>query len=656
MQWLTPITGLIAAGVAVPLLVLLYFLKLKRREEFVSSTLLWKRAVRDLQVNAPFQKLRRNILLLLQLLALTAVLFALAGPILSLTAGPGRRYVLLIDRSASMSAKDIKPTRLDEAKKQARQIVESLRGRTTFSLQDTSDQAMVVAFDSRAKVMCNFTSDKRQLAAAIDSIRPTDGKSSLAEAVAVAQAFAQSPGEDANNRSATPPATMELFSDGRIGDLAQILLAGGDLNYHCIGRSTENVAITALQARRSYESPEQVDVFATVSNFSPSSVRSDVQLSIDGNVRVVRSVTVPPRKPAADNKPATAGKVSISFALKHAGAGVIEVRQLRPDVLACDDAAWAILAPPKKLTVLLVTKGNSVLTSALHACSPARMDVCMPADFDAMDHAAMSIAPIYDVIVLDNYVPDALPRGRYLVFGLPPRGIGVEAKDRLKNQVVVDWRQRHPVLQFVNLDNLFVSKCRRMLLPRDAEVLAEFPETPAIAIVRRSGSAVLVVGFDVMETNWPFEPGFVMFCYNAMHYLGLEIGQVRQGMLQAGRAITLEGLPVETDVEISGPGFAGRKFKTDATGVFRFPGTDRAGVYRVSIAGANQPKHFAVNLLDADESDIEPVREIVLSGQRIEAKKGPAGRSNVPIWPWLAMLALALVCLEWFVYNSKVRL
>jgi hypothetical protein len=42
MEWLTPLTALYAAAVSVPLLLLLYFLKLKRREQIVSSTLLWK--------------------------------------------------------------------------------------------------------------------------------------------------------------------------------------------------------------------------------------------------------------------------------------------------------------------------------------------------------------------------------------------------------------------------------------------------------------------------------------------------------------------------------------------------------------------------------------------------------------------------------------
>ena len=140
MQWLTPLVGLSAAAVAVPLLLLLYFLKLKRREQIISSTLLWKRAIQDLQVNAPFQRLRRNILLLLQLLALLAILLALGGPILALREGAGRRYVVLIDRSASMNATDVGPNRLAEAKKQAQVFIESLRGGAVFSLARAARQ------------------------------------------------------------------------------------------------------------------------------------------------------------------------------------------------------------------------------------------------------------------------------------------------------------------------------------------------------------------------------------------------------------------------------------------------------------------------------------------------------------------------------------
>ena len=70
MTWLTPMLMGVAAAVALPTLVILYFLKLRRRDLEVSTTLLWKKSIQDLQANAPFQRIRRNILLLLQLMAL----------------------------------------------------------------------------------------------------------------------------------------------------------------------------------------------------------------------------------------------------------------------------------------------------------------------------------------------------------------------------------------------------------------------------------------------------------------------------------------------------------------------------------------------------------------------------------------------------------
>lgn len=658
MEWLTPLTALYASMVSVPLLLLLYFLKLKRREQIVSSTLLWKRAVQDLQVNAPFQRLRRNLLLLLQLLMLLAILFALAGPILSLTAGPGQRYVLLIDRSASMNATDVKPTRLDVAKEQAKVFVESMRSKGFFSLGERSDQTMIITFDSRAKVMCNFTSDKRQLISAIGAIEPGDGSSSLAEAVVVARAFAQSPGVEENIRSAEEPAQLVLFSDGQIHDLDQIVVGADELAFHCIGETQENVAVTAMQARRSYENPDEVNIFAALANYGAKAATCDVQLSINDDVRAVRSVTIPASKADDASNATEPGKRTVDFSLSHAEAGVLEVRHLQADVLSCDDAAWAILAPPKRLSVLLVTSGNMVLESALKACPLARLDPCSPAGFDAMDHSVLSVEQPYDVIVLDNHLPAKLPRCRYLVFGRPPAGIDVIVDQQLENQVIVDWRPKHPVLQYVNLTNLFAAKCYKMTLPRDAEILAEFNESPALALVRRSGSVFLLAGFDVLQTNWPFEPSFILFCYNATSFLGMQVGQSQKANLQVGEPITVDGLPAEVTTSISGPGFSETQIKSNPAGSVRFPATNRVGVYSLSVPDSahSGPRFFAVNLLDSHESNIEPHREIVLSSQPIEAQERPLSRSNLPLWPFLVGLALILACLEWLVYNRRVRL
>ncbi|MHC4323022.1 MAG: vWA domain-containing protein [Planctomycetota bacterium] len=659
MEWLTPLTALYAAAVFVPLLLLLYFLKLKRREQIISSTLLWKRAVQDLQVNAPFQRLRRNILLLLQLLVLLAILLALAGPILSLIAGPARRYVLLIDRSASMNATDVNPSRLEAAKEQAKVFVESLRSKAFFSLTDESDQTMVIAFDNRAKVMCNFTSDKKQLIRAIEAIAPSDGISSLAEAIVVARAFAQSPGVEADYMSAEEPAQLILFSDGQIRDLDQIVVGSDELTFHCMGESKQNVAVTAMQARRSYENPEKVNVFATLANYGDEPITFDVQLSINNNVRDVNSVTVPPGRVDESSDTTRPGKLAVDFSLSYAEAGVLEVRKLadsdETDCLSCDDAAWAILPAPKKLSVLLVTGGNKVLESALQACPLARLEQQSPAQFDAADQNDMIVEQRYDMIVLDNHVPKSLPKCRYLVLGRPPDGIDVSVPEQLENQVIVDWRTKHPVLKYVDLTNLFVAKCHRMILPRDADVLAEFNETPALALVRRNGSVFLLAGFDVLQSNWPFEPGFVLFCYNTAGFLGMQLGGGQEMNLKVGEPIVVEGLDSQTAAQIDGPDSSGTEIMSSSSGSLRFPGTGRAGTYRLSI-GEQPARFFAVNMLDPKESNIEPRRQIILSGQPVQAEQSGLSRANFPLWPFLVGLALVFVCLEWIIYNHKVRI
>ncbi len=639
MEWLAPMTAIYAAAAAVPLLVLMYFLKLKRHERLISSTLLWKRAVRDLQVNAPLQRLRRNLLLLLQLLALLAVLAALGRPILSLRAGVGRRYVLLIDNSASMNATDTGQSRLQEAKRQAKLFVDSLRHKTSFSLQETSDQAMVITFNDHAQVRCNFTADKRQLAGAIDSIIPSDGGSLLAEAVTVARAFAQSPGVEANDRSAEEMPLLELFSDGRIGDEEQLVINPDEINFHCVGDEYDNIAITAMQARRSYENADEVTVFATLANYGAEPVSCQVQLSLHGSVRAVRLIDIPARREAPTQEPGSSSKAeipgatSVTFVLEHAEAGVVELRQLYPDVLVSDDAAWSILPPPQRLSVLLVSRGNLALELALQACPLARLEIVTPDEFNPADESENSVASalsanqVYDVIVLDNHAPADLPRGRYIVFGRPPPDLGVSVVEELENQVMVDWRSRHPVLQYVNLVNFFVSKCYKIDLPRDAEVLGEFNESPAVALLHRKGSVFLLAGFDVMDTNWPFEAGFVMFFYNTTAFLSQVAGADKQNSLQVGQAIILEGVGSGTEAQIDGPVYSEGKVETqklsslkaDPAGALRFAGADRVGVYSVKMPD-KPTEFFAVNLLDPDESDVKPVDELYFSGEKITAQ------------------------------------
>jgi hypothetical protein len=100
MSFLTPL-AFAAFALSLPL-VLLYFLKVRRRERRVSSLLLWQAVVRDREASTFFQRLQRDPLLILQLLALLALTLALARPVATVMGEGARKVVVVLDTSASM--------------------------------------------------------------------------------------------------------------------------------------------------------------------------------------------------------------------------------------------------------------------------------------------------------------------------------------------------------------------------------------------------------------------------------------------------------------------------------------------------------------------------------------------------------------------------
>jgi hypothetical protein len=280
--FLNPWVALAIAGAVIPALLILYFLKLRRKQQVVPSTLLWRRAVRDMQVNAPFQRLRKNLLLLLQLLVLAAALLALARPVVKSDLADEKSLILLIDRSGSMNALEDGRTRLDLAKEQAVGIVRSLNrtGAGWFNFGGVQDltRVMVIAFSDRATIVSPFTTNTGELPGLIEKITPTDNATNLREAMDLADAYMaqtrveQRPGQ---NEQASK---VVLISDGAVSDLESLTLRAAAMEWIRIGDAQDNVGITAMRVERNYERPEEVSVFVGVQNFGPGPVRLDLSL------------------------------------------------------------------------------------------------------------------------------------------------------------------------------------------------------------------------------------------------------------------------------------------------------------------------------------------------------------------------------------------
>src|SRR5262249_32193180 len=280
------------AGVPVGIIAL-YFLKLRRRSVRVPSTMLWRRGLEDMHVNSLFQRLRRNLLLFLQLFAVALAMLALGGPRMKGTSGQGQRFVLMIDSSASMSATDVAGRRLAKAKDAAKKVVREM---------DADDLAMVISFADSARVVSNYTSDRRILAQRIDSIQPSQSRTSLREGLQVAAGLANPSKQIGEGIVASSVVTPKLFiyTDGGFADVEGFSLGNLEPEVVVVGpppppysapaeavssgggqkarNPSDNIGIMALQARRDDEKPELYQLFGRVHNYRAEVVETEAQL------------------------------------------------------------------------------------------------------------------------------------------------------------------------------------------------------------------------------------------------------------------------------------------------------------------------------------------------------------------------------------------
>lgn len=658
LQFLTPAAGAVAAGVAVPSLLILYFLKLRRREEIVPSTVLWRKAIEDLQVNAPFQRLRRNLLLLLQMLVLIALALALSQPTIPFRPSAGKTTVLLIDRSASMSAKDGDDkgiTRLEEAKRRAKELVGTI---------SSGGQAMVIAFDDRAEIVQPFTSDASTLRTAIDGIGPTDRVSKIKLAYQLADA--QSTLRTGSSGDFVKPPDVWVYSDGKILDGSEVSIRS-EVKYEKIGsEKSGNIGIVALSARRNYERPTEVQVFTRLSNGGPEPVQADVQLTVDGKVQKVARVNLMPdrwdqKRRDEETEKNGGARDSAEFTIEMPEAGVVRVEQMNKqgDVLEADDAATVIVPPPKQLSVLLVSDGRDPFLSKLvHS-----LGLSNPEEISTLQYE-QKIPDGKDVILFDNYRPTKLPQnGNFIYFGTLPAGLHLKAQTSdgavvINNdmQSVLDWKRDHPIMRNLTLTKLYAQDCINLEPASESEVLVDGVKGPMVVLHREGRNIHLAVSFDPLNSNWPFLVSWPMFLHNALQYLATTSDLSVRETYTPGSTPKLPrtNLADIAKVTVTGPGSFSRTIDIPPEGDVALPALEKVGTYELSPPVPGFEK-LAVNLLDNNESDITPAGSPPGGiGTTIEAT---TSKARLELWWWLVLAgAIPLLLVEWFVYTRRTHM
>jgi len=604
LSFLAPAAAVLA--VTLPAIVALYFLKIRRPTRIVPALHLWPNQIRDRQANVPWQRLRPSWLLFLQLLAAAVLVAAAVQPALPAGAALARHSIVLIDASASMQALDVAPSRLEVAKRQVNALIDQL---------GPTDRMTVITVGSAARIVASVTGDRDTLHRAVNAVTASNGAADLSAALAMAAGLVRAGDE----------ARAYLFTDGIVQPLRASFAAGlpFPVEYHRVGTSGENVALTSLTVRTSAQSRA---AYLHVQNFGQQPRAVSVEWRADSHLLDVRPLTLPAGQAQDLIFPVPGDATSVTA---HIGAS---------DIFALDDTATAVARTPRAFRVLLVTPGNVFLEQALRLRTDLQIDVVAPAAYRA--------SAAYALTVFDQFSPAVLPDGPFVMVD-PPAGSALAGGQPVGIGRVRAVDAGDPLLANVDLQDVHIARSQDLRASTFGRPLISSLQTPLV-LLRDEPFRQVLVGFDLHASDLPLRIAFPILVQNLSEWLLPP--SVPSHSFHPDEPVTIVPESGATSVSVVRPD--GSRRPLAAGSIATFGDTDPTGLYTVeqTIAGKLQRSWFSVNLFSEPISQLKPPDRLTLPPTRTTITQA-THQGQLEIWPWIALAALAVVTAEWLAFH-----
>lgn len=632
MSWLPGFSALWGAWLfllLIPLLIF-YFLKLKRPRLEIASLALWRQVISDQRVNSPFQKFKRNLLLLLQIMILVLIALAAMQPFIKGDAARSEYLPIMIDCSASMAAVDDQTgkSRLDLAKEEVRDIIEGML---------PGQQITLISVGSTVRRPTEFTDNKPLLLQALDGIEVTDVPSRFEDGLQVAQALTRT----------FPIDKVRLYSDGNLPTRPtptgeQIAAVDFDLSYELeffqLPGGGRNMGITALNARR--KSVDEWQIFVRVEAGGASSTAGQVELRLNG-------------RPLGDPEPVAlepSESQRLEFSVGATEAAFLEAR-LRPDghdALASDNVAYLELPVGRELLVYCATS----LATYRHSLSGLDGLAIEP---DAQGQAALSS---YDLVVSDTLDDMAREATTYFFVGVVPDDLKTLITVQTDLAEVVDWKRDAPLLQHVQLKEVQISDLpKRGPEVEDGdfeelgyELLAFGNEGPLIVRKRDGRKLLYYMLFHTDRSTLPYRVGFPILVQNVVNEALQQASLSELGALTTGILPPLQLQP-QTTYRIIPPSGEAVELAANEEGLLEGVPAGTVGEYEIR-GGGNSIRKIGVGLLNSTETSLTGVDEIQFRELKVGAEEERL-KTDKPLWTTLAVLAFVVLMIEWWYFQKK---
>ena len=463
---LTPLQTAALALITAGIVISLYFLKLRHRRVFISSSLLWRRVLDERQSHSLWEKLRRLVSIAIAVTIALLIAMSLARPEIESLTGKNERVVIVLDTSPTMNTETSDgSTRWRRAVDQAKGILDTGGPTTEFRVIDTSGTTASA-----------FTTDRNEARRLIDQMSPNT-------------ADPQFPKVDARDSQ------VYFVSDG-----VAIHNTASAVRRVSVFESANNVGITAFEIRSMPSSPQAYEGYLEVQNFGQP---ADVGIAVigTGGQRINKAVHL-----------ASGETYKEVFDLSQfAGGGVRATVQTKDDALPQDDVAFAYLPVKRKTRTMLVTKGNHFLETVLKLNNYVELEISDPSNFRE--------SPTIDAYIFDRFAPSTPPSRPALIIGTPNAPWLKPSTGEVQKPEITSWSDNHPVMQYVSVHDVAIERASQ-IDPGNLTVIAASKQTPLI--VASEKPKLVMLTFDLQASDFPFHVGFPVFVDNVLAWFSRE--------------------------------------------------------------------------------------------------------------------------------------
>ena len=606
MQLTNP--GMLITLGLIPILILIHTLKPKPRQVEVSSLFLWQEALKEHSRNWSFQRLKRNLPLLLQILLVTLAALALANPAWLYSTSMKGNLILVIDTSASMKTKFESGTRFDRAREKALDLIEQA---------DPDQKILIVEATLKPQVKSGFSGDVKLAARVVKSLAPSDVSADLEPAIYLALSFVNPSRQD----------LIYLITDGAGRDFTEVVKNHPKIRPVLVGGGNDNIGITRFEFRKEIGSNDRYEIMIELKNFTSASVTCPIQLSIDNSEILNTSISLQAQEKRVMIVPYTGLITGIARA-------ILDI----DDDFSIDNRAFLSLNASRDIWVLLVSQGNPFLEKLLKSYPNFKVNSVkeiVPSSWSRQVRR-------HDIVIVDRMDFPETRKGNFILINAYSPSIPLIRNGEISFPGNLSWNRENPLMAAVDIGDLIVEEAARLQAGKNMRTVVDSAQTGLIYTYESVGLRAVILGFDITRSDLPFKIAFPVMMSNIVNWLNPH--KLEFSTLQARDGKPFEIL-LDPQTEVFYTRAPREKWEEQQaiTNPFTYTRTNQVGIY--SILEKDKQRYFSVNLTDESESDISTSSIEEKTVELTPPREVPARQK---LWGVFLLMGLIVLFLEWF--------